>query len=113
MKPATRRVLRVVIGLAIALVVGLVVRAWVVPAVIGRELRARFHGPAKFDGWWLGWSSAGVTGLTLREGPGADSPAWLTADAVGHGPIDRRTAPRPARAGAGRATRAEDRPAVR
>ncbi|HEY2155425.1 MAG TPA: hypothetical protein VGH33_07330, partial [Isosphaeraceae bacterium] len=82
MKPAARRALRVAIGLAIALAVVLGVRAWVVPALIARELRAKFHGPAKFDGWWLGWSSAGVTGLTMREGPGADSPAWLTAQAV-------------------------------
>ncbi len=82
MKPPARRALRVAIGLAIALVVALVVRAWVVPAVIARELTARLHGPAKFDGWWLAWSSAGVTGLTVREGPGADSAAWLTADAV-------------------------------
>jgi translocation and assembly module TamB len=82
MKPAARRALRVAIGLAIALVVALVVRAWVVPAVIARELRANLHGPAKFDGWWLGWSSAGVTGLAVCEGPDGDSPEWLTADRV-------------------------------
>lgn len=82
MKPAARRAIRGAIAFAIVLVVALIVRTWVVPAVIAGQLRARFHGPAKFDGWWLGVSSAGVSGLTLREGPGGDSPAWLTAGRV-------------------------------
>ena len=60
----------------------LIVRAWVVPAVIASALRGRFHGRAEFEGWWLGLHSAGVTGLTLREGPDADSPTWLAAGRV-------------------------------
>ncbi len=82
MKPTARRAVRVAIGVAIALVVVLAVRTWVVPAAIAMGLRAKLHGPARFGGWWLGWSSAGVTGLTLREGPGGDSPEWLTAEQV-------------------------------
>ena len=82
MKPAARRALRGAIAFGVVVVVVLVVRAWVIPAVIAGQLRAKLHGPAKFDGWWLGTSSAGVSGLTLREGPGDDSPAWLTAERV-------------------------------
>ncbi len=82
MKPAARWALRGAVVLGIVATIVLVIRAWAVPAMIARELRARAHGPVKFEDWWLGADSAGVSGLTLREGPGADSPAWLTAGRV-------------------------------
>jgi translocation and assembly module TamB len=82
MKPAARWALRGAIALGVAAVAVLIVRAWVIPAAITAQLSARLHGQAKFDNWWLGFRSAGVSGLTLREGPGADSPAWLTAERV-------------------------------
>jgi translocation and assembly module TamB len=72
-------------GIIISLILGaavLAVRSWVVPAVIAGQLRAKFHGPASFSGWWLGGSSAGVEGLSLREGSGKDAPEWLTARRV-------------------------------
>ncbi len=70
-----------VVGL-VGLGIVLAVRAWVVPGVLASTLRAKFHGPARLDSWWLGRGSAGVEGLSLREGPGPDSPVWLSARRV-------------------------------
>ena len=83
MKPALRWTLRIG-AIALVLVVGtvVIVRTWVVPSILNARLQDQFHGPAHFDGWWLGGRSAGVSGLVLREGPGSDSEPWLSADRI-------------------------------
>ena len=55
---------------------------WVVPAVIVGQIRAQYAGEVSIGGWWLGPDSAGVTGLVLHEGAGADSPVWARVDRV-------------------------------
>ena len=70
------------IGLAVLLGAVLVVRQWVVPAMIARALESRYEGKVSVGGWWLGGSSSGITNLSLHEGPGADSPVWATAKAI-------------------------------
>jgi translocation and assembly module TamB len=60
----------------------LVVRAWVVQAVIVRQIEARYGGKVHVRSWWLGRHSSGITGLELHEGPAADSPVWATAERV-------------------------------
>ncbi|HWE37178.1 MAG TPA: AsmA-like C-terminal region-containing protein [Isosphaeraceae bacterium] len=60
----------------------LVVRAWVVPAVIVRQIEARYGGKVRVRSWWLGRNSSGINGLELHEGPGADSPVWAKAERV-------------------------------
>src|SRR4051812_34939170 len=57
-------------------------RAWVVPAVIVGQLRARVGGRVTIDDWGLNGESAGITGLTVHEGPGADAPVLATAERV-------------------------------
>jgi translocation and assembly module TamB len=74
---------RLGLGLLIALVlVGVVVWIWVIPAAIRAGIRAHYDGHFAFEGWWIGRSSAGVTGLTLHEGPSPDSPVWASAERV-------------------------------
>lgn len=80
-----RRKTWVVLGLgAVALLAAavLVVRTWVVPAVIVRGIEEKYGGKVEVRSWWLGRSSSGIDGLVLHEGPGADSPVWMTADRV-------------------------------
>src|SRR3954451_23018678 len=69
-------------GLASGLVVFLLVRAWVVPALIVRELESLTGGKVTIRGCWLGFGSSGVEGLTLFEGTAPGEPAWATADRV-------------------------------
>ena len=69
------------IALLALIAVGLVVRAWVVPAVIARQMEARYAGKVKVGGWWLGGSSAGITGLQLFEEGGGGKP-WATVESV-------------------------------
>lgn len=60
------------LGLAAALA------TWAVPALIVGQIRAHYGGKVTLRGWWLDGTSAGLVGLTLHEGPRADSPAWAT-----------------------------------
>ncbi len=55
---------------------------WVVPTWIVAEIRKHHQGHVTIRGWWIGGSSAGVTGLTLHETPSADSPVWATTERV-------------------------------
>lgn len=77
---------RVVKGLAAVLaavvVLVLVVRAWVVPALIVGRIEAVTGGKTAIRGWWLNGRSAGVTGLTVRDGPATDAPVWAEAATV-------------------------------
>src|SRR5262245_39252885 len=84
MKQKVFKVLRR-IGLVMVLLlppIGLVVRYWVIPAAIVAAIRERHEGYVKIDGWWIGGSSAGVTGLALHEEPSPSSPTWAAVDRV-------------------------------
>ncbi len=59
-----------------------VVRTWVIPAVIVGQIRKSYGGEATIESWWLGGGSAGVRGLALHEGADTDSPVWLRAESV-------------------------------
>src|SRR4051794_17101573 len=78
MKWTSRWVVGSAVGVVVLVVGLLAARAWVVPAVIVGRLRAQFHGPARFESYWLGRSSAGVTGLALGE----PDDIWLSAARV-------------------------------
>ncbi len=70
------------IGFLILLAIGLVVRTWVVPGLIARQIEARYDGKVVVGGWWLGAGSAGITGLELYEGPGGAREPWFKAAAI-------------------------------
>src|SRR4051812_2999885 len=67
------------VGLVAAVVVFVVVRTWVVPAVIVTRIRAPPGGKVRIRDWWLNGQGAGVVGLTVAEGPAADAPVWLSS----------------------------------
>src|SRR5262245_36990790 len=67
---------------AVVLIAAFVVRTWVVPALIVDQLTSRYAGHIIVMDWWLGWSSSGLVGLHLCEGPTADSPVWMSAERV-------------------------------
>jgi translocation and assembly module TamB len=69
-------------GVVVLVVAALVVRAWVIPAVIVGQIRARYGGRVEIRDWWLNGTSAGVVGLALHEGTAADSPVWAAAERV-------------------------------
>ena len=74
---------RLGLGLLIAFSLLLVVLwIWVIPAVIRGAIREHYDSHFAFQGWWIGRSSAGVTGLTLHEGPSPSSPVWARVDQV-------------------------------
>ena len=62
--------------------IGVVIWNWVIPRAIVAAIRERYDGDVTIGGWWINGSSAGVTGLTLRETINPSSPAWLTTDWV-------------------------------
>ena len=70
------------IGIVVLLAIGLIVRAWVVPGLIARQIEARYAGKVKVGGWWLGGSSSGITGLELYEGEGGSREPWAKAEAI-------------------------------
>src|SRR6185312_2605390 len=73
------------IGLALAFalpVIGLILWFWVIPAAIVAAIRDRHEGYVRISGWWIGGSSAGVTGLELHEDPAPTSPTWAAIDRV-------------------------------
>ncbi len=82
MRRSTRRWL----WLALALVAGGVgfgvVRTWLVPALIVREIRQTYHGRVVVRDWWFGPESAGIGGVELGESDAPDSPTWFAADRI-------------------------------
>jgi translocation and assembly module TamB len=66
----------------ILVVVLVVVGLWVVPWVITSAAGSATGGRVSIGGWWVGFGSAGVTGIRLHEGQEADSPVWLSAETV-------------------------------
>src|SRR4051794_29101850 len=73
---------RLGIGAVLAIVLLIVARGWVVPAIIRGQLRGMFEGEVTFRDWWLDGRSAGVVGLTLHEGPSRASPVFASAERV-------------------------------
>src|SRR4051812_4079001 len=69
-------------GLAVAIAAFLVIRGWVIPAVIGGQIQSRLGGKVTIRDWWGDGGSAGVVGLTIREGRAAGSPVWATVGRV-------------------------------
>jgi translocation and assembly module TamB len=82
MRISARRAKRLGIGVAVAIVAALVLRVWVVPAVIQGQLERTLGGKVSFRDWWLNGRSAGLVGLTLHEGMTADSPRFASAERV-------------------------------
>ncbi len=82
MMPSARARKRLAIGLAAIVIVAVFAGYLAVPLLIRGQLAKRYGGRATFSGWWVNGSSAGVTGLSLHEGPGTDSPVWATAGRV-------------------------------
>ncbi|HEV3166262.1 MAG TPA: hypothetical protein VGZ22_19710 [Isosphaeraceae bacterium] len=64
------------------LAVGLVIRAWVIPTLIVRQIEGRYEGRATIRDWWLNSHSAGLVGLVLYEDRSARSPIWVQADQI-------------------------------
>ena len=83
MRISFKKLRRLALGLLIALaLVVLILWIWVIPRAIVSAIRQRYDGDVTIAGWWVNGSSAGVTGLTLRETPDPGSPAWLATDRV-------------------------------
>ena len=83
MKISFKGLRRLGLGLLIALaLLVVVVWVWVVPAVIRAGIREHYDGHFAFKGWWIGRSSAGLTGLTLHEDPSPSSPVWARVEQV-------------------------------
>jgi translocation and assembly module TamB len=73
----------VALGLAVGLVaLGFVVQFWIIPALIVRQLKARYGGAVTIRSGWLGLGSSGVLGLALHEGESLGSPVWAAAERV-------------------------------
>lgn len=70
------------LGLAVVAIAFIVVRTWVVPAVILGQIQAKYRGRVVVRDWWFGLHSAGLVGVSLGEGPEADSPEWLSVDRI-------------------------------
>ncbi len=82
MRLSAKKLRRIGFVLAILAVVFVVVRTWVVPAVIRGQIQAHYRGKAVIGDWWFGLHSAGVSGVELHETEAADSPVWFAADRV-------------------------------
>ena len=83
MRITFKKLRRLGLGLLIALALILIVLwVWVIPRAIVAAIREHHGGYVTIAGWWVNGSSAGVTGLTLHEGPEPSSPVWLVSDRV-------------------------------
>ncbi|SIO66682.1 translocation and assembly module TamB [Singulisphaera sp. GP187] len=69
-------------GLVVALFAFVVVRSWVVPALIVRAIQGQFEGRATIRDWWLNGQSAGVIGLAVHEQSSADSALFASVERV-------------------------------
>jgi len=59
-----------------------VIRTWVVPAVLVSEIRKQYRGKVVVGNWWLGLSSAGISGIELGETDAEDAPVWFSAGRI-------------------------------
>ena len=82
--PTPRKIVKALAVAAAALVVvGILIRFWVVPSLVIARIEALTGGKATIGGFWINGRSSGVKGLTLRETLKADSPVWAEARAYG------------------------------
>ena len=70
------------IGLAVVAVVFVVVRTWVVQAVIVGQIQAKVGGRVEIRDWWLNGGSAGVGRAEGPRRPRRPSPVWASAERV-------------------------------
>lgn len=79
-----RRTLLLILGAVpvLALLAFVVVRTWVVPAVILGQIGNFSTGHAAIQSYWVNGKSAGVVGLTLHEGADPGSPVLAAVDRV-------------------------------
>ena len=70
------------LGLALLVVAFVVIRTWVVRAILLGQIQAQYHGRVVVGDWWLGLHSSGVTGVELGETTDKDSPTWFSADRI-------------------------------
>lgn len=69
-------------GLVVALLGFVVMRTWVVPALIVRAIQGQVEGKVTIRDWWLNGRSAGVVGFTVHEQANADSQVLATVERV-------------------------------
>src|SRR5690348_1809297 len=78
-----RKVWRWLGGSALVLLaIGFIIRAWVVPAIIVRELQSRYEGQVWIRDWWLNGHSVALVALALHETRADNSPVWARAEQV-------------------------------
>lgn len=81
-----RRLKKIAKWLSLAIVLGVVafvvVRNYVVQAVIVGQIRKQYGGRVVVGSWWLNGTSAGVTGVELGETDRPDSPSWVSAERI-------------------------------
>jgi hypothetical protein len=83
MRISFKNLRRLGLGLLITLgLIAIILWVWVIPRAIVAAIRQHHGGYVTIAGWWVGGSSAGVTGLTLHEGPEPSSPVWMATDQV-------------------------------
>ena len=82
MRISSRWAKRLGVGLAVVVAAVIVVRTWVIPAVIVGQVQAMVAGKVTIRDWWIDGHSAGVVGLALHEGPTAGSPVFASAERV-------------------------------
>ncbi len=82
MRLPSRRWRWIGLTLFVVIVAFVVVRTWVVRAVILNQIQARYQGKAIVGDWWFGLHSAGVSGVELHETADPGSPVWFAADRV-------------------------------
>ncbi len=71
------------LGLLLAALVVVLLRSWILPALLVSQIEAQTGGRATIGSWWLGGSSAGLTRLALYETRADGAPLWAAADRVG------------------------------
>jgi translocation and assembly module TamB len=69
-------------GLVVLVVAFVVVRTWVVPAVILSQLQAHYKGKVVVEDWWFNLRSSGISGVKLHESSDDNSPVWFSADRI-------------------------------
>ena len=82
MKRRTKRWLIVGLTLTGLVTFGLFVRNWAIPAMIVAQLESHYKGKVTIRDWWWNGKTAGLVGLTLYEGTGEHSIAWVTVERV-------------------------------
>src|SRR4051794_7146940 len=70
------------LGAVTVVVLAIVVRTWVVPALIVWQIESQIDARVTIRDYWLGTRSAGVVGLQVHESPLSESEVWASIDRV-------------------------------